>query len=235
MKKKTSSTSPILTIAVVALVIAGVYFVVSPQVRMSLSRVRMVKSISHSKQVKLALDSFAMDHDGRYPNAKTAIENKCPTDGSSNALFRQLFATGNTSSELIFWLPKNTVCTWRAPDDVTISKGVFDPSETLQPGDCGWAYVKDQNSVNNPSRPLLFSSPPTASGLEFDPEPLNGMVVVLRIDSSTKPMRLNAENRLMDGDGNELLTTASDVWKGNGKRPEVTQIEIAYPLKPAKR
>jgi hypothetical protein len=52
----------------------------------------------------------------------------------------------------------------------------------------------------------------------------------MRIDSSVRPERLNPNNKLMDGDNKELLTTASEVWGSN-----VQNIEIAYPIKTSKR
>ena len=231
MKKKTSSSSFFLSALVVAVIALGILFLGTPCIFRALPRAALAEAISNTKQVKLALDSFAMDNDGLYPCAETAPHYDLPADSSTNALFRQLFASENTKSERIFWVKGAAICSEKAPDDVSTIRGVFYPAETLQPGDCGLAYVQHQTNLDNPSRPLLFDSPPTASGLEFDRDLWEGKVVVLRIDSSAKPMRLNGENRLLDADGKELLTTASDVWKGKLGRPDITRIEIAYPLK----
>jgi hypothetical protein len=52
-------------------------------------RAKMAKAVSDAKQIKLSMDSFAMDNSGVYPNRATALKYECPDDGSSNALFRQ--------------------------------------------------------------------------------------------------------------------------------------------------
>ena len=209
-------------------------FMIGPNVIYSMqkggSRADMAYAVSNSKQIKLALDSFAMDNNGVYPNGETALKYGCPDDGSSNALFRQLFARGMTESEKIFWIKGSQLCSKSRPDDETTSGGVFDRGKTLEPGDNGWAYVMDQTNTDNPSRPLLFASPPRGAGLEFDPDLWDMKVVVLRIDGSAKPERLNPVNRLMDGDNKELLTTESAVW-GEG----VDEVQIAYPARAAKR
>lgn len=226
MKKK-HPFSPLLGLAILAFLGIVIFLFGTPCVFRAADRAAMAEAVGNGKQVKLALDSFAMDHNGAYPIDDLALKHKCPNDGSTNALFRQLFANGNTRSERIFWAKGSAVCTKRAPDDVTVTKGSFDPSETLKPGDCGWAYVRNQTNVDNPSRPLLVDSPPAASGLTFDPDLWDGKVIVVRIDSSAIPHRLDPHNRLLDGDNKELLTTASQVWGSS-----TTEVEIAYPLKP---
>ena len=216
---------------VVIAIIVALAAMATPQIFKALKRAAMAENINNAKQVKLALDSFAMDNDGVYPSEDTADFYETPKGtGRSNDLFMQLFASKNTNSERIFWVKGSQVCNPAAPDDTTTTGGKFTQSETLQAGDCGWAFVEDQTNVDNPSRPLLFDSPPTASGLEFDGDLWEGKVVVLKIDSSAKPVRLNPNNKLMDGDNKELLTTASEVWGGN-----TSTIEIAYPIKTSKR
>jgi len=211
---------------VVIAIIVALAAMATPQIFKALKRAAMAENISNAKQVKLALDSFAMDNDGVYPSEDTADFYETPGgSGRSNDLFMQLFASRNTNSERIFWVKGSQVCNPAAPDDTTTTGGKFTQSETLQAGDCGWAFIEDQTNVDNPSRPLIFDSPPTGSGLEFDPDLWEQKIIVLRIDSSAKPERLNPQNKLLDGDNKELLTTASEVW---GTK---SSIEIAYPLK----
>lgn len=234
MKTRIKTSTGFLVILLVVVIVAGLALI-TPSIYRPLRPSQLGRAISNIRQVKLALDSFAMDHDGVYPNGETAAFYEIPLDGSSNALFRPLFASGNTNSERIFWVRGTAVCSGKRPDDITTTKGVFDPSKTLEAGDCGWAYVMNQTNVDNPSRPLLFDSPPAARGLGFDRDQWDGKVVVLRIDSSAKPERLTPQGTLVDRDNRELLTPHSDVWKGAPDKPAVTTIDIAYPLKPAKR
>ena len=211
---------------VVIAIIVALASMATPAIFKALRRAAMAENVSNAKQVKLTLDSFAMDNDGVYPSEDTADFYEIQGSSTSNDLLRQLFASGNINSERIFWVKGSQVCNRAKPDDTTTVSGKFNQQETLQAGDCGFAYVEEQTNTDNPSRPILFNSPPTATGLTFDPELWDQKCVVLRIDGSAKPERLNPNNKLMDGDNKELLTTASEVWGSS-----TTNIEIAYPLK----
>lgn len=211
---------------VVIAIIVALAAMATPAIFKALKRAAMAENVSNARQVGLTLGSFAMDNDGVFPSQDTAEFYELQGSETSNDLFTQLFASGNTASEKIFWVKGSQTCNPAKPDDVTTVGGTFNQQKTLEAGDVGWAYVENQTNVDTPSRPLIFDSPPTATGLEFDPELWDQKVVVLRIDSSAKPERLNPNNKLLDGDNKELLTTASEVWGS-----ATTNIEIAYPLK----
>ena len=212
---------------VVIAIIVALAAMATPQIFKALGRVAMAENVSNARQVKLAMDMFASDNDGLFPSRDTAEFSETPMDdGKSNSLFLQLFAARSTESERIFWVKGSKVCNKTKPDDTTTVSGKFQQSETLNAGDCGWAYVEDQTNGDSAQRPLLFDSPPTGEGLEFDPELWEGKAVVLRLDGSVRPERLNPSNRVLDGDNKELLTTDSEVWGA-----AVTNIEIAYPIK----
>lgn len=188
----------------------------------ALERAKLAEHLNNGKQVKLALDVFAMDHVKHYPDGETTRWFDLPRPETSNDYFRQLFAAEVTRSERIFWIMDHRLCVDTAPDDVTGRGGAFDPAATLQPGDNGWAYVLDQTSEGDPDRPLLFDSPPTAAGLNFDTKLWDDRVVVIRIDSTARPERLTPDGRLLDDNGVELLSPASAVWNRD-------PVEIAYP------
>lgn len=211
---------------VVIAIIVALAAMATPAIFKALGRAAMAENVSNAKQVKITLDMFAMDNDGVFPSRDSAAFYEIPGTETSNDLFKQLFAAGTTSSEKIFWVKGSKMCNRVRPDDVTTQGGVFDANITLRAGDCGWAFVEDQTNVDNPSRPLFFDSPPTGSGLIFDPELWDKKAVVVRIDGSAQTMKLNPSNKIMDGANKELLTTSSEVW-GNS----VTNIRIAYPLK----
>lgn len=211
---------------VVIAIIVALAAMATPAIFKALGRAAMAESVSNGRQVKLILDTFAMDNDGVYPSEDSAEFYEIAGTEKSNDLFKQLFASGNTNSEKIFWVKGSQMCDKAKPDDVTTEGGVFSQSRTLEAGDCGWAMVEDQTNVDNPSRPLIFDSPPTGAGLVFDGELWDLKAIVVRIDGSAKPERLNPSFKLLDGDNKELLTTNSEVWGSN-----VSEIKIAYPLK----
>jgi hypothetical protein len=162
-------------------------------------------SINNAKQVKLALESFAMDNDGPYPCAETAGFYECPADGSSNALFRQLFASKNTSSERIFWIRGAEICSKSSPDDVTGHGDKFELQETLQAGDNGWSYYEGFKNIAHPDHPLILGPIlPGDEGYQWDL--YDGRIVVLRIDSSARAMRIKTDGRIPDQEGRDILT-----------------------------
>jgi prepilin-type N-terminal cleavage/methylation domain-containing protein len=224
--RKVRTGFTLVELLVVIAIIVALASMATPAIFKALRRAAMAENVSNIKQIKLTMDSFAMDNDSVYPSEDTADFYEIQGSETSNDLLRQLFASGNTNSERIFWVKGSKVCNKAKPDDTTTVGGKFNQQETLQAGDCGFAYVEEQSQTDNPSRPLLFDSPPTAQGLEFDPDLWDQKAVVLRIDGSAKPERLNPNNKLMDGDNKELLTTASEVWGS-----ATTNIQIAYPRK----
>jgi prepilin-type N-terminal cleavage/methylation domain-containing protein len=211
---------------VVIAIIVALAAMATPAIFKALGRAAMAESVSNGRQCKLIMDSFAMDNDGVYPSQDTADFYEIGGSDTSNDLFKQLFASGNTNSEKIFWVKGSQVCNKARPDDVTTDGGKFNVNRTLEAGDNGWCMVRDQTNVDNPSRPLMFDSPPTGTGLVFDGELWDMKAIVVRIDGSAKPMRLNPSFKLLDGDNKELLTTSSEVWGASTSR-----VDIAYPLK----
>jgi len=203
-------------------------------------RALMAQSMNSGRQIKLCLDSFAMDNDGVYPSAETAEFYELPKDGKwSNDLFRQLFASGNTNSERIFWVKGAKVCSPKVPDDIiTIKGGRFAPEETLQAGDCGWAYIQKQTNTDNPSRPILLDAF-KPGGSEFDRKLWDDSVIVVRIDGSVKAMPLDAKGTLQE-DGEDILSAKAAMWKPGGgvpakllMQPEPSRAEV--PAKPAEQ
>ena len=225
-QRKVRTGFTLVELLVVIAIIVALASMATPAIFKALRRAAMAENVSNVKQIKLVMDSFAMDNDGVYPSEDTAEFYEIQGSESSNDLFKQLFASGNINSEKIFWVKGSQVCNKAKPDDVTTIGGTFNQQETLQRGDVGFAYVEEQTNTDNPSRPLVFDSPPTAQGYDFDPELWDKKAVVLRIDGSAKPERLNPNNKLMDGDNKELLKTSSEVWGNLTSEPE-----IAYPEK----
>ena len=209
------------TVLIVCLILGGLALLILPLIMMAvpqiykaLTRAQMAEDLSNMRQIKLALDSFAMDNDGVYPNAETRkfYELPEPSSSTSNDYFRQLFASGNTNSERVFWAKGASVCSDNPPDDMTTSSGRFDPEQTLKTGDCGVAYILNQQNTSNPSRPLLLSAFAAGTG-NFDLDQYDSKVLIVQIDGSAKPTRLPIDGTLMDGDGNDLLDDAK-CWEG---------------------
>lgn len=184
----------------------------------ALKRARMAEHVSNAKQVKLSLDVFAMDHDGVYPSADTAGELGLPDEFKwSNDAFREVFAGEYMNSEKVFWVKGAKVCNLKEPDDVTTEDGKFSAAETLQSGDCGWAYIADRTNTDNPSRPIVLDAY-TPGTSDFDAKIWDGKVIVARNDGSVILQPIDVTGKLLV-DGEDILSAKSALWKDSGFDP----------------
>jgi type II secretory pathway pseudopilin PulG len=209
---------------VVIAIIVALAALATPQIFKALKRAAMAEAISNVKQVKLALDSFAMDFDGQYPNADTSkrLTGSEEEITDSNTAFRQLFWSGDTQSEKIFWVKGSSVATNTPDDKITDGSGEIVENEILREGNVHWAYIKDQSNVSNPARPLVLDSYKAGEPL-FDSNLWDNKAIVLRIDSSAKAERLGvtgaAKDLVLDAAGDNILSEASAAWVGSGLSP----------------
>ncbi|MEK7953235.1 hypothetical protein [Luteolibacter soli] len=177
------------------------------------ARMNAASTVKNLKQLYLSLIDFDTDY-GAFPNDETAQDVTDATGttltfkgGSSNAYLRQLLAMG-VKTEKIFQIGGA-----KAPDD-----DFKDDSKALAKGECGIAYVTGLTTSNDPSIPLAFA-PLVPGKLEFDPGPLGGKAVILRIDGSLKIETITAKGEVVTADGKSILDPAQPYW--NGKKPKV--------------
>ncbi len=165
------------------------------------------EAVSNARQIGLALYEFEQEY-GRYPNAGTIplVRAKTLTDldfgtTSSNEFFRQLIASGITSSEKMFYAKITGV---KRPDDV-ITKG-----QALKKGECGFAYLAGLSAAGNPSRPLVVT--PLIPGTDrFDLKRFDGKAIILRMDNSVTSMSIGKDGTVMLL-GKNLLDPTNPVW-----------------------
>ncbi len=199
---------------VVIAIIVALAALATPQIFKALKRAALAEALNNVRQVKFALDDFALDFDGQYPNEDTAeaVSENLGGGQTSNAFFRQLFMAGSTQSESIFWVKNSPVASKSAPDDKTTEGGKPQENLVLEPGDCHWAYVTEQTNTSNVSRPLLLDGYKRGT-TDFDSELWDRKVVVLRIDSSAKPMRMRlSDDKVLDGDKKDIMTSEAAAW-----------------------
>lgn len=178
----------------------------------------MAEALNNVRQVKFALDGFASDHNGRFPD--DAFHDQFGTSGaSSNALFRQLFVAEETASEMIFWVKTSPVAS-SAPPDNDAERGL---DHILQRGENHWAYAHGLTAHSRPETPLVFDPHHPDTG-GFDPDPWDLMAVILRVDGSARAMRMRiSDNRVLDEAGNDLFSPEAPHW--NGSLPDLRQPE----------
>jgi hypothetical protein len=203
----------IATIVVVAL---ALILIGKVQIERALHRAALTEAINTVRSVKFALDGFATDFDGQYPNDETGerVLEGGLGDEYSNDYFRQLFITGETQSETIFWIKGSPVAGKRAPDDKVSKEGKPQADMILQAGDCHWAYVVNQSTTRGTSRPLILD--PFLPGTDhFDPEHWNGKAIMLLIDGTIKVSRLNDHHRIVDGSNEDIFSRSAVAWEGD--------------------
>ena len=201
---------------VVIAIIVALAALATPQIFKALKRAALAEAISNSKQVKLALDSFATDFDGQYPSEDTAEYLSEGGTGTtySNDYFRQMFLSGDTESETIFWVKNSPVASKAAPDDKVKEGGRIQAAQVLQEGDAHWAYITDQTNLDTGSRPIILDGYKNGTS-EWDPTTWDNKVVVVRIDGAAKAMRMRPSDlKVLDGSKNDILSAQADAWDG---------------------
>jgi hypothetical protein len=193
MNRRTSQRQPgKLTLFSLLAVISGGFPALSAPSCQRHHKNGLVEALRNLRQVKFALDGFATDFDGQFPNAATGnhlVEGGVGT-ASSNDYFRQLFMTEETESETIFWVKNSPVCR-SAPDDKIEEGGKLQSALILEAGGLPLGLFAEARNTSPGNTPLLAD--PFAPGTT-DWEADQG-VIVLQIDGSAKALRAGDEVR----------------------------------------
>jgi hypothetical protein len=174
-----------------------------------------VQAISNLRSLSLSFLEFEAEY-GCCPDASTvALVNdntgsKLPPEcKTSNDYFRQLFATGITRSESLFYA---AIPGCHEPDNVFSGS-----ADALAKGEVGYSYIVGASSAGHPKRPLVVT--PLVSGTNrFDPKPFGGYAVILPVDGSITrggPFHpINQNGEVIDSSGKHILDPANPIWGG---------------------
>ncbi len=172
------------------------------------------EATSNARQLGLALFEFEAQY-GAFPGTSTrALVEKDHgttidlTGTSSNALFRQLFAADITQAEAMFYAKTRDS---RRPD------GIITMGNLLEKGEVAFAYISNVSTKDHPAVPVAVT-PIIPGTTRFDPKPLEGFAVVLRLDCSVTSYRIAKDGHIYDK-GIDLLSAKHPVWKG--KAPDI--------------
>ncbi len=184
-----NAKSKLTLLVILGLVLLVAIFVAYPAVQRALARAALIEVANSGRSFKMVMDSFAVDNNGIYPGADSADFYGTGEVTTSNAAFKQLFASGHTPSERIFWVEGAAVCRNTPPDNITTSSGSFDPALTLQAGDNGWSYFGNLINTDNPRLPILVATflPSTSEDpdtAKLDPTPLHGKAIIIHINNT---------------------------------------------------
>lgn len=198
---------------VVIVIIASLAAMVTPSILRGRKRADQAQAINNAKQLGTVMFEFDAEY-GSYPDASTAVtvaENN-PDSGytlsstDSNDYFVQLFASGLTQSEDIFYAKTGLS---KKPD------GVINSTKALEAGENGFGYIMNGSdalsSSGNPARVLLLT-PLNADGTTFNKDPFD-KVVALRLDTSVASLNINGKGEALLGGGKKLLDGGADsIW-----------------------
>jgi hypothetical protein len=168
------------------------------------------QAVSNGRHIGLALHEFAQEF-GRFPDETTVerVRSKYPTDmklgtGSSNAMFRQLLATGIAQSESIFYAK---IAEAKVPD------GDFKGEKALEKGECGFSYFSGLKPEGDSSRPVAIT--PLIPGTDrFDYERFDGKAIILKMDNSVTSLNIIKSTGRVKLNGKDILDPDHPVWAG---------------------
>ena len=195
---------------IVAILAVAIYGMTRPHTIICRKSPAQTEAVSNARQIGLALSEFQSNY-GKMPDASTVDLVKLDTNTdlnlgtkSSNDFFRQLFATGITQSESIFYAKIEGS---QKPDDI------FTKTEALKKGECGFTYFPGALKTDNPSRPVAAT--PMIPGTDrFDPEPFKGKAIILRADNSVSSYQILLKTGHATIHGNNLMDPTNPVWDG---------------------
>lgn len=198
----------------------------APMILRSAKAAERTQAISNAKQVGLALLEFDQEY-GEFPSDATVAEVVKATgstldftDGSSNAMFRQLIAAGYGYSESIFYCSH--------PDGSVEPDGLMSGGSALEAGETGFSYVHGLNTGMNPGLPVLMAPMVAGTADQFwpdrkgwgGPKAYGGKAVVLRLDNSAEAAFIRTSDRKVSRGGGVTLLDPANF---GGAKPDVRQ------------
>lgn len=222
----TSKGSFIAMCVVGGLAVLGCLLVLAaPMVIRAPRAVERTMAISNAKQVGLALLEFDQEY-GSFPSDATIAEVVRTTgstldftDGSSNAMFRQLIAYGVPSEEIFY-------CSH--PDGTRKPDNLMSPGYALASGEVGYSYVYGLSSSMDRDTPVLMSPVVAGTDDEFwadqkgrgSPKAFDGKAIILHVDNSVEALIIRPSDRKATVGGGVTVLDPSRPCFG-GKKPDV--------------
>ncbi len=168
----------------------------------------MIQATSNTRQIYIALTEFDQDY-GKFPDEDLITKHPekfrgIMSDGS-NRYLGMLISSQSAPNEEIFYAEGKGI---KKPD-TNVNEG-----HILEPGECGFTYIRGQSSKDHASRVLLLASTDD-SGMVFDYKIYDHKAVILNIDGSVKTLNIGKDTKRVrvDNGRKDLFDTgAGTVW-----------------------
>ncbi len=209
---------------VVIAIIAALAALSAPMIIGQIKRADRVEAISNAKQIGVAFLLFQEEY-GSYPDAGTQTlveENNDDSDvtaatDSSNGYFRQLFVSGVTESESMFYAKTGFT---KKPDGALAA-------DTLEAGENGFGYIlngtEGLSTAGNASR--VSAVTPLDDTGKFALDPFDKKAICLRMDNSASALTVSKDGEVVLGGGKKLLDTGAGTIWGASATPTIVQPE----------
>jgi len=175
------------------LVVIGIIVVLmglsAPGVQKALLKAKLVASVANARQVKTALDSYAIDFDGDFVNdvnGEKVAENGMTSTTQAFGFFDALIDSGalDRGSEDIFY-------TAQLRDVTDHQEG--DGTNTLEDNETGFSYVAGLSNTSEGKAPIVCTKLSDQSGTFYE-NVWDGKAVIVRVNGSAAPEVLTRSN-----------------------------------------
>ena len=184
---------------VVIAIIATLAALSMPAITSATKRAALTKSVSNARQMRIALEDFAIDFDGEFVNETNAAQisdSGNVTFSDASDAFQTLLdsgSLGNASEELFY--------TKELKNEASLGHSQGDEDGTLTDDECGYSYVTDLSNTSPGSAPVITTKLKSAAG-EFYTSVWGHKAVIARVDNSAKAERLSGKGGEDAEDGN---------------------------------
>jgi prepilin-type N-terminal cleavage/methylation domain-containing protein len=206
---------------VVIVIIVSLAGLTAPRVIRFLKKGDQVTATNNGRNLIGTLTEFNNEY-GSFPDkdtAKAVTERTGSTlslnGDTANDYYRQLLAAKLVKQEDPFWA--KTANSKTKPDNRMTG------TDALKAGEVGFGYMMNGTAAlgnDDPNR-IIAMTPLynySAKG-EFDPDPMNGIAVMVYLDNSVKPLDIREDKKVSMGRGKTLLDSGEGTIWGEDIKP----------------
>ena len=177
------------------LVVIGIIVVLAgmatPGVMKGLKRAKLTASVANSKQIKAALDNFAIDFDGSYvdeENGEKVSENGMTSTTEAYGFYNALIDARalDRADEGIFYSKELEVA--------VTSHTEGDGADTLEDNETGYSYVVGLSNTSTGPAPIVCTKLDQDTGVFYDTV-WDGKAVIVRVNGSAAAEVLTRSNK----------------------------------------